>query len=424
MTRPPMNIAVLASGSRGDVQPYAALARGLQAAGHAVRLIAPEPFAALAREAGVAFWPLRGDLQAVLDSPELHALLERGNFLAINRYTARFAEEGAVQRAEDGLRAAQGMDLLITGLGGLFGALGLAEKLDIPLVQAHVFPFTPTAAFPGVLVPPGVGRLGGLANRLSHGLLRRMMWLGVRRADTLARTQVLGLPPLPARGPYRSARLKQFPALYGFSPAVIAPPPDWAGRAVVTGFWFLDPAPDWAPPPDLVAFLDAGPAPVYVGFGSMGSRDPQATAALVLGALRRVGQRAVLPAGWSDLTDGGEDIYFAPALPHAWLLPRMAATVHHGGAGTTAAALRAGVPNTVVPFFGDQPFWGSRVAALGAGPRPIPRRGLSEEGLVAALRAMLSDTGMRERAAALGERVRAEDGVADAVQMIERLTGR
>ena len=173
-------------------------------------------------------------------------------------------------------------------------------------------------------------------------------------------------------------------------------------------------------------FLEAGSPPVYIGFGSMSSREPEATTRLVIEALRRVGQRAILLSGWGGLqkTDLPDMVFMGESLPHAWLFPRVAAVVHHGGAGTTAAGLRAGVPSITVPFFGDQPFWGRRIAELGVGPEPIPRRRLTVERLASAIQQAVGDDGMRLRAAKLGARIRAEDGIAGAVEIIRQVEKR
>lgn len=182
----------------------------------------------------------------------------------------------------------------------------------------------------------------------------------------------------------------------------------------------LDPPTDWQPPAALEDFLETGPLPVYVGFGSMPSQRPEDAAAMVVEALQRNGLRGVLYGGWGGLRpeDLPEQIYVTGPVPHNWLFPRMAAIVHHGGAGTTAAGLWAGVPNIVTPFFGDQPFWGRQVHALGVGPQPIPRSKLTVDNLSEALHTVTTDTQLRERAAALGQRIRAEDGVARAVELI------
>jgi len=419
-----MQIAILALGSQGDVQPYVALGRGLQAAGHGVRLITHDNYAAFVKSNGLEFWPMHGDVQSAVDSPELRALLEKGNFIAITRHTTALAQQAALRWAQDGLTACQGVDMIVAGVGGLNVAVALAEKLRIPLLQAYVLPFTPTTAFPGVLFPGAVTRLGGLANRLSHHLVRQIMWQGFRSADSMARQQVLGLPPAPFSGPYNSAAVRGAPILYGFSPSVLPKPADWGENLHVTGYWTLEADPTWTPPPALTAFLESGPPPIYVGFGSMGSRKPEETAHLVLQAVEQTGQRAILLSGWGGLRaeNAPENVFLVDSIPHAWLFPRTAAVVHHGGAGTTAAGLRAGVPSIIIPFFADQPFWGQRVAALGAGPAPIPRKQLSVEGLAGAIRQAVGSAEMRQAVARLGEKIRAEDGIGAAVAVVEKMS--
>lgn len=414
-----MRIAIIAMGTRGDVQPYIALGKGLTAAGHFVRLITHENFETLVTSHGLNFWSVKGNVQAVLASPEMLKLLERGNFLAINAHTGKIVQDIAIDWARDGLAACQGMDLLIAGVGGLYLAISLAEKLNIPLQQAYVFPFTPTTAFPAILLPQSISKLGGTVNRLSHHLFRQMMWQGFRKADRLARQQVLNLPPAPFWGSYNSPILRECPTLYGFSSSVIPQPADWHNTQV-TGYWFLDEAADWTPPAALMKFLDSGAPPVYIGFGSMGSRKPAETADLVLAALARTGQRAILQSGWGGLmkTNLPETVLMVDSISHSWLFPRMAAVVHHGGAGTTAAGLRAGVPSIVIPFFGDQLFWGQRVEKLGVGTAPIPRKKLTVELLAQAIDRAVTDPVMRQRAANLGAKIQTEGGVTNAVSLI------
>ncbi|WP_216322238.1 glycosyltransferase [Deinococcus aestuarii] len=414
-----MNIAVIALGTQGDVQPYLALGGALVRAGHRVRLVAPEGTDAGAAP-GLEVWPVPGDARGVMASPEMRERLARGRFLEIQRYANRQMRRVAPAWARAALTACEGADLLVAGLGGLSLAQPLAERLARPLIEAHVVPLTPTREFPGPLLPAGAARLGGTFNRLSYGLIRQAMWQGFRAADTDLRRGVLGLPPAPLLGPRPPRGPVTPPVLYGVSPAVLPRPADWPARVHLTGFWFLEAAPDWQPPAALEAFLRAGPPPVSVGFGSMGSRDPQETADLVLEALRRTGQRAVLLSGWGGLLRGAvpDTVFLSDALPHGWLFPRVAAVVHHGGAGTTAAGLRAGVPGVVVPFFGDQPFWGGRVQALGVGPAPLPRRGLTADRLAQALHTVITDAPMRRRAARLGEVIREERGLGNAVRVI------
>jgi UDP:flavonoid glycosyltransferase YjiC (YdhE family) len=182
----------------------------------------------------------------------------------------------------------------------------------------------------------------------------------------------------------------------------------------------LDRPAEWQPPADIVDFLDAGPPPVYIGFGSMIAKDPAELFDVALEALRQTGQRGVLSTGWmgADHAHLPDDVFGIESIPHDWLFPMMKAVVHHGGAGTTAAALRAGVPSVVTPFFADQPFWAHRVKELGVGPRPVPQKRITAERLVAAIRTATSDDGMRARAASIGERIRAEDGVRTAIGLV------
>ena len=417
-----MKIAIMAMGSRGDVQPYIALGKGLKAAGHFVRLITHQNFERLVTSHGLEFYPVKGDVQAVIESPEMLKLLEQGNFLAINAHTAKLVRSAAIDWAQDGIAACRGIDLLVAGVGGLYLSIALAQKLNIRFLQAYIFPFTPTTAFPAIVLPQSISRLGGTVNRLSHHLFRQMMWQGFRQADRLARQQVLNLPPAPFWGSYNSAALRQYPTLYGFSSSVIPQPSDWQNTQV-TGYWFLDAAADWTPPAALMKFLNSGKPPVYIGFGSMGSRKPAATAALVLAALDRSGQRGILLSGWGGLSQANlpDTVLMVESIPHSWLFPRMAAVVHHGGAGTTAAGLRAGVPSIVIPFFGDQLFWGQRVAKLGVGTAPIPRKQLTVELLAQAIDRAVTDLVMIRQAANLGAKIQAEDGIAHAVAVIHAI---
>ncbi len=398
-----------------------ALGKGLKEAGHTVRVLAGQGFEELIAGYGLEFVAMGGDVEAVTQS--MQALLERGQLLKILSHMGRAARQQADQAAASGLVACRGTDLIVAGLGGLFVGLALSEKLGIPFVQAHLVPFTPTRAFPGVLMPLLPVRLPPWANGVSHRLTQQMLWQPFRAADTEARDRVLQIAPAPFRGPFASLQRHARAVLYGYSPQVVPPPEDWVASIHVTGYWFLEPPTGWEPPGDVMHFLQSGPPPVYIGFGSMPSSRPEATADLVLQALARTGQRGVLAAGWGGLKKEQlpETVCMIGSMPHSWLFPQMAAVVHHGGAGTTAAGLRAGIPTIVTPFFGDQPFWGQRVHTLGVGPRPIPRRRLTVDNLSESIRCAVSDTAMRARAAGLGERIRAEDGIGRAVAIIEQM---
>lgn len=417
-----MRIVIIATGSRGDVEPYVALGRGLEKAGHTVRLVSHTTFAELVNSQGLEFWPVDVDVQDIAQSPEMRARLGSGSFLSVMVQMKKEAENSAFHLARVGLAACQGMDLILTGVGGLYVGIALAEKLGLPLVQAYYIPFTPTRRYPSFLVPNGVN-LGAGLNRLSYQLARQVIWQGFRSADTLVRRKELDLPAAPLLGPYNDKSVSSYPVLYGFSPAVIPQPSDWDTHIHITGYWFLEPDINWAPTQALIDFLQAGPAPIYVGFGSMSTTKPEETTRLVLEALARTKQRGIILSGWGGLhtEDLPNSVFAIDSVPFSWLFPQMAAVVHHGGAGTTAAGLRAGVPSIVIPFFADQPFWGQRVAELGVGPTPIPLKKLTVDRLTQAIDRAVNDQAMRQRAAALGAKIQAEDGVANAVAVLQQL---
>ncbi len=317
------------------------------------------------------------------------------------------------------LEACDGVDVVTGGVGGMVVGLSVAEKLRKPFIETQVQPVgAPSGAYPGVLVA-GPRWLGSFGYRLGHRLSDMALWLPFKGAMASAREEVLGLTGRPSAADGQ-------PVLYGFSRHVVPVPAHGNRARHVTGYWFLPAAPTWSPPPALEAFLARGGPVVAIGFGSMASDDPTALTALVTGAVRSAGVRAVLVTGWGGLASlpRADDLFVADSLPYDWLFPRVEAVVHHGGAGTTGLALRAGVPAIVVPFTVDQPFWGSRVAVLGVGPTPIPRRRLTPERLAEALRRTVADTAMHARAAALGAQIRAEDGVAEAVDIFARLTSK
>ncbi|WP_375431814.1 glycosyltransferase [uncultured Friedmanniella sp.] len=289
----------------------------------------------------------------------------------------------------------------------------MAEHLGIRWLDAHLQPLgPPTAAFPGVLTARLPSWAGAVGRRASHRATNAALHVMFGEPRRQVRAH-LGLPRRPRREP------RDLPALYGFSPLVVPQPTEWCAGRKVTGYWTLPQRADWVPPNDLLDFIAAGPAPVAIGFGSMASRDPEALTALVVDAVRRAGVRAVLLSGWGGLAgSAADDLITVEEVPHEWLYPQVAAVVHHGCAGNTGATFRAGVPAVVVPFAVDQPFWGSRVAALGTGPTPIPRKALTAPRLAAALREV-EDPALRRRAADLGVRIRAEDGVGAAVRHLQ-----
>lgn len=410
-----MKVTVVSVGSRGDVEPYLALALGLRAAGHEVSVATHEQFRSLTEVRGLAFKPLSGNPRAAVESADGQEWLASGqNPFAFLRLFRRLVLDSFEEAAASIESACEDADAVIySALGWL--AWNVAEQRGIPSAAAFLQPASPTRAFPPATAPPP-RPLPGWANLALHHASGQAVWQIYRRPVNAWRRR-LGLEPLPLSGPYGRLARQRSPLLYGYSPSVLARPADWPAWIHVTGYWFLGRDGEWQPPADVEDFMAAGAPPVCVSFGSMRPRDPERFGRLVVEAVRRAGVRAIVQAGWADLSvpAGSDQLLAAGELPHGWLFERGAAVVHHGGAGTTAAAIRAGRPAVVVPFFADQPFWAERVRRLGVGPPPLPQAELSVDALAARLRAAVEDEAMRSRAAALGERVRAERGVEAAV---------
>ena len=410
-----MKVAILTTGSRGDVQPYVALGTGLEAAGHEVVLATGKGFAEFVAEHGLRHAALDVDLFERMQTPEGKAALAGKNLPGtIRKVMATYR-----RLLDDEWTAAQGADVVVYHPKAL-GGYHVAEALGVPGFLAHPVPmFSPTRAFPNPVLP--FADLGGYFNEASYGAFLRLLTTPFHRTINRWRKESLGLPPRRLMASELEIEGQPVRTLVCCSPRVVPPPADWKGSTTVTGYWFLDRRDDWHPPSSLANFLASGPPPVYVGFGSLAGWTPVRVVAAAIAALRKTGQRGVLVTGGGRVPpDLPADVYAIESAPHDWLFPRMAALVHHGGAGTTAEGLRAGKPAVICPTtLNDQVFWGRRVAGLGAGPEPVPQRKLTVERLTGAIRVAVGDRGMRERAAELGREIRVEKGVARAVGIIE-----
>ncbi len=424
-----MRIGIITIGSRGDVQPYIAVGKGFKRAGYEVRLLTHGAFADAAREAGVDFADLGVDPRTVMEQVMQEAgLASRSSRIALVRQGAfmrralRIAQPLLHEGAQRGFQATQDVDALLLSPLGIYIGIPLAHKRGIPAFAANVQPITPTREFPSVLFPPAPAWLApvrSLYNRVSAEMVERVRWPLYRGSMGKAVHAVLGTP---LRSPLAQRRREQTPNFYGFSAHVLPRPADWPDFCHVTGYWFLDTKPAFQPPAELEAFLQAGPKPVYIGFGSMMGADERSLTEQVVSALGRCGQRGILLTGWGALAHVPlpETIFAIDAVPHDWLFPRVAAVVHHGGSGTTGAGLRAGLPSLIVPFIGDQSFWGRQISERGLGPQSIAYTHLNAEAMAQAITTMVTDQAMRQRAATVGEQIRAEDGVGNVVRLVER----
>ncbi|MFF7458330.1 glycosyltransferase [Kitasatospora sp. NPDC008115] len=391
-----MRILIVTAGSRGDVAPFTGLGRRLLEAGHQVTVAAHPPFAALIGGCGLGHRPVPGDPQELVRartaSPE----------------QAREASRAYVEGLADGVAraVADGTDLVLTAFGPAPFSRAAGEAFGVPVVGTYLAPAFATRHFalPGA---PETGPPGPEDNLAAgRGVLSRADGFF---ADAVNRLRGgLGLPvgaPSPSPADIR-------PVFHGFSPLVVPRPADWPAGVEVTGYWWPARPEGWRPAAELADFLRAGPPPVFIGFGSMAPGQGERLGELVTGAVRRAGVRAIVQAGWAGLGGHGPDVLTVGELPHDWLLPRTAAVVHHAGAGTTAAGLRAGVPAVPVPVMADQPFWASRLHELGVASRPLPFQDLTAENLGDAITACLSEPAHRRRAADLAHRLATEDGAA------------
>ncbi|MFJ6674849.1 glycosyltransferase [Actinosynnema sp. NPDC091369] len=418
-----MRALLVTHGTRGDVQPMLALAVALRRAGHEALLAAPESFTASAAEHDVEFAALDEGPNRLLDDPVVKQAIEggyrgvRGKVTAVR--TARRIKPLMARVLHDLADIARGCRADVVVHTPAVPAQHVAELLDVPAAVATFQPgWVPTGLFPCPMVP--LPRLPRALNRATYLTVTATLRSFAGTADRW-RVDELGLPRRRAghdllRAPDGRHRL----VLQAFSPHVTPVDPDWPAQVRTTGFWYLPSLP-WSPPPAVERFLDDGPAPVYLGFGSMAGRDAERSGRTVVEAVRRAGVRAVLATGWGGpASTGSADVLVIDQAPHDRLFPRMAAVAHHGGGGTTGAALAAGVPQVVCPFVADQPHWAQRAHAIGVAPPPVRQRRLTVDTLADALATAVNDPAMRRRATEIGDVVRAENGVALAVAALEQ----
>ena len=415
-----MRVLIVTSGSMGDVAPYTGLGVRLRDAGHTVTVATHAPFAGAVAAVGLPFVPIPGDLREIL--PQAHGQDGRSSgtgpralaqLLRIARPLIADLGDGIVEAVR---RTRPDVLLLSTVVAPL--GYQVAEAAGVPWAGVFLQPIAPTGAFGSVLLGGrSVGAVGNRAITAAAGYASQSLYAGPVR-DLRRR---LGLP----REPIRTLRSRQdggrHPTFHGFSTTVVPRPPDWRPQLEVVGYWWPARPHDWRPPAELTDFLDAGPPPVFIGFGSMGPGQGERLSGPVLEAVRAARVRAVVQAGWAGLHVASDDVLTIGEAPHDWLFPRVAAVVHHCGAGTTAAGLRAGVPAVPVPVLADQPFWARRLHQLGAAARPVPLPRLTAGRLAAGLREVTANPHRAARAQALSARLRAEDGAARVLEWLAAL---
>ncbi|TMW59530.1 hypothetical protein Poli38472_004599 [Pythium oligandrum] len=436
---PQMNVCIMIVGTRGDVQPFIGIAKRLQQDGHRVRLATHAVYRDFVMEHGVEFYPLGGDPK------ELAAYMVKtgGSIIPLKIDTLVHDVPRNVKMVEEILNStwpavsAADPDANGEGIPGkpfranaiisnpvTYGHIHVAERLGVPLHIMFPQPWVPTTAFPHPMSNLAYNDKPQKRNYISYKLVDMLMWQGTEGMVNRFRTDVLGLRKIRKGDGGRDMLLDlAIPHAFMWSPALVPKPADWGHIYDVIGTVQLKGVGStYSPTPELERFLGNDGGPIFVGFGSMILSDPVSTTKMIIEAATQAQVRVLIQSSWSDMAGDikvPSNVFFLGNCPHDWLMPRVSAVVHHGGAGTTAAGLLAGKPTFIVPFFGDQPFWGRAVVKTGVGVEPCPIGELTMEKLRDAF-VQLTDPEICRRAEALGRTMSQEDGVEEAVRCFYR----
>ncbi len=410
-----MKICFITIGSRGDVQPFIGLGKGLQRKGHSVRICAMDIFRNLIESEGFEYAPMAGSAELIMEK----LIGEQVSFAEYFKNLRGLLEPIKNEFLADIEDACRNSDcVLYTTLGSV--AYHACEKYKVPCFRTFFCPLDPTGEFPAMTAPRLA--LGRIYNRMTFKG-GDLLWSNATRTLLNDWREEMGLPKIKLfQFPYREMNGKPIPTLYAYSPIIAPKPKEWNNNHYLTGFWINETAKEWEPDQRLKTFLDDGEKPIYIGFGSTVGGNFDKILDIVLESVKKTKQRALLSAGWRNI-DGRslpEYVQLIGSVPHEWLFRQVKAVSHHGGAGTTAAGIRAGVPSVIVPFGGDQPYWGDCVYKLGIGTKPISCKKLTVENYSRALNTAVSDESMQNRAAEYGKKLRDETGTANAINIIEK----
>lgn len=410
-----MHVVIATVGTRGDVQPYVALGKELQRRGHRLTIATNTDHGPLVESHGLAHRGVCGEFRELLSSPPGRRWIESADPVRYIRTARALFEPLARAWIEDFDKALADADVVLSH-AVTPPSLAVCRGRRARFVLVSPFASIPSREIG--LGLPEIPFVTPVLNRFAFSFFLDQFWkIGARDVASYLRTR--GVEP-PRGAPWRELVDREVPHLHLFSEHVVPRPADWPGCAEVLGYAFLDDAPGWQPPAALVDFLASGPAPVYVGFGSMTGMDPEQLAQLTRDALRLSRTRAVIGMGWGGMRGftGADDLFVVDDVPHHWLFPRVSAVVQHCGAGTVAAALRAGRPIVAVPFFADQPTWANLVHARGVAPAPVPRRTLTAQRLATAITAATTNPRYAARAAQIGALLATEHGAARAADRV------
>lgn len=419
-----MRILIWTHGTRGDVQPYLALGYALQNAGHEPVVAGPRCYSALAMQYGLNYAGLDDRWNRLTDDPEIRHALE-SNYAGVK---GKKLAATVIRRTREFMAAVLGEVADVADRGTcdavvhhtLVPGQHIGEYLGVPAFPVALQPvWIPTSAFPSPLGPQSLPAAFNRMTYSSSRFLVRAMYPGIGSW----RAGRLGLPRFRRRMHNQFVRPDGSPAttLQAFSSSVLPADPAYPDTVHTTGFWYLPTPEDWQPAPELATFLSNGETPLYIGFGSMTGQNPAQTAATVSRALARTGMRAIVVTGEGGLSEEAfsGDVFVAQEIPHDWLFPQARVIVHHGGGGTTGAALRAGIPQVICPFTGDQPFWARQMHRIGVAPPPVSQADMTPDGLAHAITHAATSSTIAAKAAQSAQIANSEHGVAQAVQILE-----
>ena len=419
-----MKVVLLTVGPLGALRPMLALAVELRAAGHEVVLGSHENYRVLVEEWGVGFSPIAPDSAGLAsDRSRDSQFSAAGN--PIKYFNALRIEAGelstaAVEVFNRSLELCRECDVILYH-AHMHVAASIAEHLGITAIQTYNTPVTPTSAFPSYIRLRHSKKTTPFSNRMSFFLRDIVTWLPYRGTINKWRHDKLGMPPIGFMGPYRALDSQHSPLLYSISPSMLPCPNDWPDWVHLTGYWQLPKISDYVPPDELVQFLESGAPPICIGFGSMSYGDASSMTSMVVEAVTKCNCRAILLSGWQGMkkTSLPDSIYMCEDVPHSWLFERVSASVNAGGIGTLSAALQAGLPSLVVPFGGDNVFWGWQAANMGVGPDPIPVKEMTADLLTERLKDLVGNAAYIKVAQKTSVLMQKENGTAEAVKLIE-----
>ncbi|KAJ6029290.1 CAZyme family GT1 [Penicillium canescens] len=442
-----LNLVIQVIGSRGDIQPFVALGRELKAHGHRVRLATHLAFRQFVLDSGLEFFNIGGDpaelMAFMVKNPGLlpgfkairsgeiqrrrremkeifngcwRSCFEKGDGTYLHQI-----KEDPFSKTLDYRQRPFVADAIIANPPSL-AHIHCAQRLGIPLHIIFTMPWSPTQSFPHPLANVHSRNCKPtIANFVSYNIVDIMVWEGLGDILNTLRKDTLALQPLGTMSAPSILHRLHVPHSYLWSPSLLPKPPDWADNIDICGFGFLLSETSYTPPKEIATFLKAGPKPIYIGFGSIVVDNPVKLTKIIFEAVQKSGQRALVSKGWGNLgaDEVPENILMIGNCPHDWLFRQVSCVIHHGGAGTTAAGLALGRPTIIIPFFGDQQFWGDIVARAGAGPAPIPHKHLNVQNLSDAIQKALERSTL-DRAQAIARKMQEESGVRHGVNSFYR----